>query len=238
MFVLFNTKGEARMKKRIILELAIYVIIPVILNNILGNAYIYYAIGLSLFGGVVYTCVNKVHKRKYNLSGIIILLLLVAQMSLKLFSITQFDLIVKELYFLFILCFILLISSMFKKSFIIKVFKDTLEVLEYKKYNIDNIFNRNGFDLYFNSFNALIIIHLLIISFIKIHFILMFKEQGVAQAQSLSSIVNLIFISVEIILSILNINRITMLLNFTINTSYKDCRVVYFNKYKDTKKAN
>jgi hypothetical protein len=226
------------MKKRLVLELGIYIILPIVLVTMLGKSLIYYAIGLSILGGIVYTCVNKIKNKVYNLSGIMILSFLVIDMTLNLFSKTQYDLIIKEIYFLIILSILIAASVVFKKSVIMQIFKDILEILGYKKSNIDNIFGKNELDSYFNSFTCLFIVHFLVLSFIKIHFMLMYGSNGVVQSQSLSSFIGFIFISTEIILSTLIINRVRVALKFNSIINYKNSRVVYFNKYKNTKKAN
>ena len=226
------------MKKRLALELGVYIILPILLENILGKSLSYYAIGLSLLGGIVYTIINKIKNKVYNLSGITILSFLVINMVLNVISKTQYHLIIKEIYFLITVSILLSVFIVFKKSFIMQILKDTLEILGYKKTNIDNIFGKNQLDSYFTSFTSLFIVHLLILSFIKMHFILIYGSNGIIKAQSLSSFIGFIFISTEIILSTLIINKVRLALRFSSVINYKNSRVVYFNKYKNTKKAN
>jgi hypothetical protein len=226
------------MKKRLALELGIYIILPIVLGTVLGKSLIYYAMGVSLLGGIVYTIINKIKNKVYNLSGITILSFLVINMALKVISKTQYDLIINEIYFLITLSILLSASIVFKKSFIMQILKDILEILGHKKTNIDNIFGKNQLDSYFTSFNSLFIVHLLILSFIKMHFILAYGPNGIIKAQSLSSFIGIIFISTEIILSTLIINKVRLALRFSSIINYQNSRVVYFNKYKSTKKAN
>lgn len=226
------------MKKRLALELGIYIILPIVLGIVLGKSLMYYAMGVSLLGGIVYTIINKIKNKVYNLSGITILSFLVINMALNVISKTQYDLIIKEIYFLITVSILLSVFIVFKKSFIMQILKDTLEILGYKKTNIDNIFGKNQLDSYFTSFTSLFIVHLLILSFIKMHFILIYGSNGIIKAQSLSSFIGFIFISTEIILSTLIINKVRLALRFSSVINYKNSRVVYFNKYKNTKKAN
>lgn len=226
------------MKKRLALELGIYIILPIVLGNMLEKSLIHYAITLSILVGIIYTCINKIKNKACNSSGITILSLLVINMTLNLFSKTQYDLIIKEIYFLITLSILIAASIVFKKNVIMQIFKDILEILGHTRSNIDNIFGKNELDSYFNSFTSLVIVHLLIVSFIKVHFILMYGLNGAVQSQSLSSFIGFIFIATEIILSTLMINRVRLALKFNSIISYKNSRVVYFNKYKNTKKAN
>ena len=226
------------MKKRLMLELGLYVILPIVLYNLLGKSLIYYAIGLSVLGGIIYTCVNKIKNNIFNLSGITILSLLVINMILNALSKTQYDLIMKEIYYLVIVSILFAISIIIRNSAVMQIFKDTLAMLGHKKSNIDNIFGKNQLDSYFNSFTSLLIVHLLVVLLVKIHFILAYGSSKIVQAQSLSSLIGFIFTSVEIILFILITNKARLAISFSNSISYKNSRVIYFNKYKNTKKAN
>lgn len=236
MIIIVLLIGGIHMKKKLVVELSVYIILPIVLQALLGKQYGYYSIALSILIGVIYTGINKFKNNAYNLSGITILLIIVINISLDILSKTQSDLVIKKIYFLMGLSILTLVSMIFKKSIVMQLFKDILELLGYNYYNIKNLFNKNELEQYFNSFTSLLIVHLLILSFIKIHFILLNKYN--AGAHSLSHSINLIFISLEIILSILNINKIKNILKYSSNLGCKNARVVYFNQYKNTKKAN
>lgn len=182
------------MRYRIILDLAVYMVAPILLLNFVNANYLMYYI-IALIGlGIFYSALTKYKEIRVNISGIVFMALCLALFLFKKEAESEFQVYVYDTYFLILCSLAIPALNIFGKNIFNRIYVDFLRAKGHNSLVIWSGIRKNKLDIEFNKLSSLVAIHLLIISFIKVYSISTYGESKYLATSDLEILVSMIFI--------------------------------------------
>lgn len=185
------------MRYRIILDLAVYMVAPILLFNFVKVNYLMYYIIALICLGIFYSAVTKHKERRVNISGIVFMTLCLVLFLFKQEAKSGFQVYVYDTYLLILCSLAIPVLNMFSKNIFNRIYVDFLRAKGQNSLAIWSTIRKNKLDIEFNKLSSLVAVHLLIISFIKVYSISTYGASKYLATSDLEILVSMIFILAE-----------------------------------------
>lgn len=182
------------MRYRIILDLAVYMVAPILLFNFTNANYLMYYIITLICLGIFYSALTKYKERRVNISGIVFMFLCLALFLFKKEAKSDYQVYVYDTYLLILCSLVIPAFNIFGKNIFNRIYVDFLRVKGHNSLAIWSGIRKNKLDKEFNKLSSLVAVHLLIISFIKVYSISTYGASEYLTTLDLEILVSMMFI--------------------------------------------
>jgi hypothetical protein len=176
------------MKSRLVLDLAAYIIAPIIFCKFFG---IYSILGLIIVVAYALICKNK--EARINLSGLIFAFMCITLAVLKEVSKTDYNMYINETYLLLIASILIGVSNILGKNFVSRIYFDIQRMKHVKSLSILRNIKKYKLSTEFSYLSYTVSLHLLVLGLVKIYSILNLGESGYLTIQNLEVLISLFF---------------------------------------------
>ncbi|RDY24716.1 hypothetical protein CHF27_000520 [Romboutsia maritimum] len=229
------------MKYRIIFDIMIYIMAPVLLGSMINVNYLTYFIMSLASIGLFYTTITKFKQDRINVSGLVFMALSIVLFIFKSKVNLGFDMYVYNTFFLILGSVLISLIGMFGKNICNYIYKDILNVIGYNDLNVAIIVKKNELEKEFNKLSSLVMIHMLALIFIRVYSIVAYGVDNYLKTSDLENLTSILLIMGEIYLisKIISKPKNKVRINKKKNKSnYKqnEKKVINLNQYKNVNK--
>ncbi|MCR8745071.1 hypothetical protein [Romboutsia lituseburensis] len=235
------------MRNKVIADIFVYVVSPVIVCNIVNNQKYDYIIVALLFAMFFYSFVTKKREYRINVTGLVFSFVYIGLYLLKQDIYIAFDKYIYDTYFYLIASITLIGLRFLNINMVSQLYNDILRAKGKTKVYIWNKLKKSTVAQELEKTLQIIIIHFMSVAFIKVYSIANYGINGYKTTLDLEFLATLLFIIAEVYMAsrIMNIdsdlkrkkknNKSSIITIKQIKTSSDD-KIIYLNKYKKTNK--
>lgn len=229
------------MKSKLILDLSIYMIAPIMLFNIVDSKNLTYTVVVLMALSIIYSIFCKKRESRVNLSGIVFVSIFALMTFLRKDIESSYQVYVYDTYFLILVGISVLICSVLERDIIRRFYIDIQRAKGINKLSIWSNIKKSNISREFKQLSYLISIHLIIISLIMVYSISTNGKELYTMTENLEISISTAFLLGEIYMiskimskskQIKNSKKKRSKSKYNLNNS----RVVSFEKYKNANK--
>lgn len=229
------------MKYRILLDVAVYILAPIILCNFIATEYIMYSIvGLIALLGI-YSVTTRKKESRVNISGLVFASLCIALFLLKIELKSEYQVYIYDTYFLMLCGLVILLLNPLGKNVFTRIYVDILRVKGYNNLSIWSGIKKSKLATPLSKLSIVVGTHLIVVSLLKVYSILIYGQANYKTTSDLEVLISIIFLVCEIYMISKIISKSKMQINnskskkkskYNLNNS----RVINLNQYKNANK--
>ncbi|CEO30407.1 hypothetical protein [Paraclostridium sordellii] len=228
------------MKKKLIGDILVYFISPIVLCSLIKGQNKIYSIIIITMIGIGYSIIVRYSQYRVNISAIIFLSIYTIIQSPKISLNDNYYIYVYDIYCLILTSIFLIITNLLDKNIFKLFYIDALKILNYTNNQILNTIKRNNLYREFYKITSILNIHILTIILVKTHAAISLGKVGYLTSYNMEVFISVIFILAEIIIAISIIKKIKPILDGRNLKNMKfiksDTRVINFEKYRNLNK--
>ncbi|WP_373598135.1 hypothetical protein [Paraclostridium bifermentans] len=228
------------MKKKLLSDVLIYLVTPIILCSLFKGQHNIYSIMLGTMLGIGYTMIIKYNQNRFNLSGIVFLSIYIMMQSGKLSLTDGYSIYVYNIYCLLFTSIFIIVTNLFDKNIFKQIYTDILKISNYTQLQIANIIKKNNLYLDFYKITSIVNIHILSLVLVKSHAALSLGKSGYSNNLYMEGFVCTIFFIIEIVFIVSFVKRTKQILSTskikTIKFVSNESKIINFHKYKNLNK--
>lgn len=229
------------MKSKVMLDLSIYMIAPIIVCNVIGDEYLtYFSVGLIAIVAI-YSLASKQKESRVNLSGLVFASLSILLTLLKKEVSSAYQVYIYDTYFLMLCGLGIVLFNLIGKNIITRVYFDVQKSRGINHLYIWSSIKKCKLSSEFDKLSYVVSLHLIVVSLVKVYSISTYGKGGYTLTQDLEVLIFIIFLIGEIYMVSNIMSKIKLVKNRQKNNNrskyhLNNSRVINFNKYKDVNK--
>lgn len=229
------------MKSKLMLDLSIYMIAPIILCNVFGDEYLMYSIATLIAIVSMYSMSVKKNEARVNLSGLVFVYIYILLIILKKDIVSDYQIYIYDTYFIMLCGVGIVFLNLIDKNIITRIYFDVQRSKGINHLLIWSNINKCELLTEFNKLSYTLSLHLILSSLVKVYSILLYKKGAYTLTHDLEVLISIIFLIGEIYIVSNIMSKIKLVKNKKINKNkskyqLNNNRVINFNQYKDANK--
>lgn len=228
------------MKRKLLSDILIYLITPIILSFLFKGQYNIYSIIWVTMLGIGYTIIIKYYQNRFNVSGIVFLFIYIMMQSGKVSLIDEYSIYVYNIYCLLFTSIFIIATNIFDQNIFKQIYTDTLKISNYTQLQIANIIKKKNLYLDFYKITSIINIHILSLVLVKSYAALSLGESGYSSNLYMEGFLCTIFYIIEIVVIVSFIKKNKYILSTskikTIKFVSNESKIINFQQYKNLNK--
>ena len=229
------------MKNKLLSDLIVYIISPVILLAFTNHRTIRYLAIALVFILSIYTIIIKKKKSRINVSGIVFSATYILMFLFRQKVQPGFDMYIYDTCLMIVLTLIIVLTLLLNKNIFRQIYIDIRRCNDDNNLRIFNNIKKINLDKDFKNLSLIFTIHLVSLILIRVFSIYIFGFESYANSYMIQVLLNIVFIIYEMymgskFMSKLNTNRTTKNRNSGIKKSPINGRVIDIEEYKNMNK--
>ena len=228
------------MKKRLLGDVLIYFIAPIILFAFFKEKVKFYSTIISFILFISYSILIKYTQCRFNLSGILFASIYTVIQSLKISLTDPYHIYIYDSYCLLLLSIFIITLNLFNKNIFKQLYIDVLKLLNLSQVQIMNTIKRNNLYKDFYKITNIANLHILILVLIRLYSIIILGKNEYLKNLNLEIVICTLFFIIEAVLVTYFKRKINDILQNgkikNIKFMSSEPRVINFDKYKNLNK--
>lgn len=188
------------MKNKLLLDLLVYLVSPILVFIFLNEAKIQLFITALVFGIILYTMMVKRKEGRLNFTGLAFSALCVIFFSLKQKLEPGYEMYVYNTYFLIAAAMLIQALSLMNRNVFKQAYIDILKCKGWSDLNIWNILKKSEYLYYFNKMSSIVSIHVLAMALVRVYTMFTYGAKGYTSTTDLEILICVLFIVAELYL--------------------------------------